>query len=194
VTYSNVGPFTNNNSPGISSTFLNNIESFLDQIDSPIVTDANISAVGGTITALGLIVNGPIAPNPASHSINGGTSGTAKLYQVMQGTYKHVLVYCSNFRTGGSNQSIAIPVPFTAGALIRSGNVNDAGDGISLLAGGITQALNIITALSVSAGTVSSSSYLKSYSFGECPTAFDTVQWTSGGTAGHTGFFELVGI
>lgn len=50
--YSNTGPFVNNSTPpGISATFLNNIESFLDQFSGSVVTDGNISTNGsGTLT------------------------------------------------------------------------------------------------------------------------------------------------
>src|SRR6266568_3183567 len=56
--YSNTGPFTNNVvPPGISSTFLNNVENFLDQIDSSAVADANVTANGsGALTAVSLTV------------------------------------------------------------------------------------------------------------------------------------------
>src|SRR6266702_7401810 len=56
--YSNTGPFTNNVVPiCISATFLNNIENFLDQIDSSAVSDLNVTANGsGALTA----VNAPL--------------------------------------------------------------------------------------------------------------------------------------
>ena len=56
ATYSNTGPWTNNALPSISATFLNNIESFLDQIVSNLVADSNIGSDGaGNITSLGNI-------------------------------------------------------------------------------------------------------------------------------------------
>ena len=50
--YANTGPFTNNTTPpGINATFLNNIESFLDQFAGSVVTDSSISTNGsGTLT------------------------------------------------------------------------------------------------------------------------------------------------
>jgi hypothetical protein len=53
VNYTNTGPFTNNSSPGISATFLNNIESFLDQFAGSLVTDSHLSVDGnGKLTVL----------------------------------------------------------------------------------------------------------------------------------------------
>ena len=43
--YANTGPFVNNAPPGISATFLNNVENFLDTINSA-ATDSHISADG----------------------------------------------------------------------------------------------------------------------------------------------------
>src|SRR5260221_13249126 len=54
ATYGNTGPFTNNvTPPGINATFLNNVESFLNQIISSAVADANITANGsGALTVV----------------------------------------------------------------------------------------------------------------------------------------------
>src|SRR5258708_39399457 len=54
VAYANTGPFTNNvTPPGISATFLGNVESFLDQIVAPLVADSHVSADGlGNVTTL----------------------------------------------------------------------------------------------------------------------------------------------
>src|ERR1700738_1905950 len=47
-------------------------------------------------------------------TLNGSTSGTAKLYQVFQGAFKVCLVRASNFRNGGgSAQTIVLPTAFT---------------------------------------------------------------------------------
>jgi hypothetical protein len=56
--YGNTGPFTNNTvPPGISATFLNNVENFLDQIISSAVADSHITADGaGNETAVSLTV------------------------------------------------------------------------------------------------------------------------------------------
>ncbi len=44
VNYANTGPFTNNvTPPGINATFLNNIESFLDQFATSVDADNNIT-------------------------------------------------------------------------------------------------------------------------------------------------------
>src|SRR5260221_6348189 len=88
ATYGNTGPFTNNvTPPGINATFLNNIESFLDQIISSAVADANITAngsgaltvVSATMTAAGTgltvqhnaLVSG-VLTTTGNHVANGG--------------------------------------------------------------------------------------------------------------------------
>jgi len=52
--YSNTGPFTTNAAPGISATFLNNIENFLDSIMSASY-DSHVSSDGsGNVTVVSL--------------------------------------------------------------------------------------------------------------------------------------------
>src|SRR5260221_13332643 len=86
--YGNSGPFTNNvTPPGINATFLNNVESFLDQIISSAVADANVTAngsgaltvVSATMTAAGTgltvshnaLVSG-VLTTTGNHVANGG--------------------------------------------------------------------------------------------------------------------------
>jgi hypothetical protein len=60
--YANTGPFTNNvTPPGISATFLNNIENFLDTITS-VAYDSHVSSDGsGNVTVASLkLANGQI--------------------------------------------------------------------------------------------------------------------------------------
>jgi len=88
ATYGNTGPFTNNvTPPGINATFLNNVESFLDQIISSAVADANVTAngsgaltvVSATMTAAGTgltvqhnaLVSG-VLTTTGNHVANGG--------------------------------------------------------------------------------------------------------------------------
>src|SRR5258707_7501490 len=88
ATYGNTGPFTNNATPpGINATFLNNVESFLDQIISSAVADANVTAngsgaltvVSATMTAAGTgltvqhnaLVSG-VLTTTGNHVANGG--------------------------------------------------------------------------------------------------------------------------
>ena len=55
MSYTQYGPFTNGTSPGISATFLNNVETFLLSLNSASY-DANITSDGsGNITAIGTI-------------------------------------------------------------------------------------------------------------------------------------------
>lgn len=70
--YANTGPFTNNVAPpGINATFLNNIETFLDQIVSTAAGDANITSSSGNMTvAGGLTVNGAGTALSVAHNIS----------------------------------------------------------------------------------------------------------------------------
>src|SRR5258708_6931061 len=66
--YANTGPFTNNATPGISATFLNNIENFLDSITSA-PYDSHITADGsGNLTVVSLVL-----PHGSVHAIAWGS-------------------------------------------------------------------------------------------------------------------------
>jgi len=90
--YTSTGPFVNGAAPGISATFLNNVENWINQVEGDI----------------------------SSVVLSGGTAGTATCYQVMQGTFKYTLIQLSGFRTAGSPQQITLPVAYTFGAYIRT--------------------------------------------------------------------------
>lgn len=77
VAWANAGPWTNNTGPPfINATYLNNIDSFLDQITSSVVADANITAngSGNMVVGGGLTVNG--AGTALSIAHNATVSGT----------------------------------------------------------------------------------------------------------------------
>lgn len=155
-------PFNSGGAPGLSAPMFDQLEGLLYQIDQPNAT-----------------------------VLNGATSGTATLYQPFTGIWKMVLLLLNNFQNGsGSNQSIAIPTPFTSDVMVQSGDIPS----ISLLQSGTAKNIAIITALASGGGTRSVQTTFGSYSFGETGNAIDTVQFNSGGASAHTGLLILRGI
>lgn len=113
--YTPLGPFTPGGAPGISSSFLNNVESYLQSINSA-ATDGSISSAAGILTVLGLQVN------PTVVTVSGTTAGSATLYQVLSGTIKLVFLAFSNYQNNTSTQqTIAIPTPFNGQAFVFTG-------------------------------------------------------------------------
>jgi len=108
--YSNTGPFVNNTTPGISATFLNNIENFLDSINSSAydthvssdgsgnVTIASVKFATGIIKAInwGFIASLTNAGQTITHGL-GGTPAFVK-GQVSAGTGRtdSVLTYVTS--------------------------------------------------------------------------------------------------
>src|SRR5882762_9259299 len=75
--------------------------------------------------------------------LSGATSGTATLYQTMQGTYKKVVIWLSGFRnTGGSTQTVTLPTAFTLGCAVRTGSLYQIELQIS---GGTAQSIDVLT-------------------------------------------------
>lgn len=189
--YTNSGPFVNGSAPGLSATFFNNIETFLDALwgDSQITSDHSGGLTVVSLTATSAKIN------PSQTTLNGGTAGTAVLAQDLVGTIKRVLVVLNGFRTAGANQTIAIPVPFTKQCFVRAGNLGSATNfnGFQLLSSGTAQSVGLVTALSSAGGTSTSVTTIFGNSHGECFHAVDTIQFVSGSSANASGSFELVG-
>ena len=139
--YANTGPFTNNSTPpGISATFLNNVESFLDQVVASTVADAHVTADGnGNVTTPGLTLTG---------------SGTGLTVQHNATVSGDLHVSGNLFGTGGT---------VTAGDKIKlTQGVNLTGGALGLLAGSISR-------LSIFTGSATSSGNLQAHGLGATP-------------------------
>jgi len=137
--------------------------------------------------------NTGIKVNTSSVHLVGGTSGTADLYQIFQGTFKYTIIDLTNFRTSAGAQTIALPVAYTSGAYIRGSDT----DSYSLLLSGVAQSLATITALPAAAGgnaTTGNATNLGFYALGSCLTGFDTIRFNGGWAAAHQGQIIIEGI
>src|SRR5438876_9273719 len=95
--YSPTGSFVNGNAPGISATFLNNLEAYIAWAEG----DAS-----------------------AQVSVSGTTAGTAVLYQFLQGGLKGFLLYFNGYRNStATEQYLTLPVAFTAYGVWQSGGI-----------------------------------------------------------------------
>lgn len=179
------GGFVNGTTP-LNATNMNAIRSFL--IATGAMWDSNASWDGNGIqTLLGLKVN------PTGTTINGGTSGSATLYQPFQGTFKLVVVNCSGMRTAASNQDIAIPTPFTSTAIVLTGNLGNS-QALNLLSSGSAQNVAIVTTWSASGGSGSAQANFFGNTYASINHAFDTVRFISGAAGGATGLVFIAGV
>jgi hypothetical protein len=187
--YVQYGPWEDGGSPGISAEFLAPLEDFLLSINSA-AYDSHVSSDGSgklSIVTLNAV--------PSTVTLNGGTAGTAVLVQDMVGSIKRVIVTLNGFRTAGSAQTIAIPVPFTKQCFVRSGNLGSATgfNGFQLVGSSVAQSVGLITALSASGGTNTSMTTIFGHSLGECFHAVDTISFVASSGSNASGSFELVG-
>ena len=163
--YTQVGPFVNGSAPGIAAAFLNGLESDLLQLQ-------------GSINAV---------------VVNGGTSGTATCYQILQGTYKYAVIVYNNFKTAGSTQNLVLPVAFTYGFFLRSSQTPT----LSFLSSAAAQSCNIRTSFPASAsasGGVSTGTSIGGYNDGECRHPCDTVQFAASGSVAANGYTIMEGV
>jgi hypothetical protein len=137
------------------------------------------------------LVSGGFNPIMTPVSINGGTSGTAKCYQVMRGTIKMAFIVLANFKTAASNQTIAFPVAFTATEEIRS---NDT-EAFQLLSSGNPVTVRQMTAFGAAgvAGSTSPTATLNGFGYFWNGSAIDTIQFNSGWGSAHNGVIIIQG-
>lgn len=143
------------------------------------------------------LLAGTLQPNVAGTNLAGGLSGTATVWQPFGGSgLKLVLVELNAFRTGASNQTLALPVAFSTMALVWTGNIGSATgfNGFSLTSGGTPQNLNIITTWSVNGGTSTSATKMFGNSLAQVFNPFDSLQFLSGSTGNTFGTFIILGI
>lgn len=194
TTYTRVGPFVDNGAPGIDHNFLNGIETFLlaGWFDSAITSNGS-----GVQTMLGLVVNGTIKNNPTGVVLNGGTAGTATLYQDSVGNIKRSMIILAGFRTAGAAQTIVFPTAYTKGANLIAGEIGQSAQnaGFLLLASSVAQTIRIMTSTSSTGSTYSNapSSIMYQGLNGDCKTGFDTIQFPASGTNPANGYIIIVG-
>src|SRR6266487_6191239 len=163
--YTVTGPFTNGGAPGINQTFLNNMENFIQQLEG----------------------------DAGSVVLNGGTSGTATCYQVVQGTFKYTLIVLNNFKTAGVAQQITLPTAYTYGASIRTTDTET----MSVRSGGSDQPTSIVKAFPASAGAAgqifTGAAVFNGWNFCDLHTGFNQVNFGASWSAAHGGFIVIEG-
>lgn len=159
--YTPTGPWTNGGAPGISAAFLGNVETWIGQVD-------NTTTVVAT----------------------GSVSGTATLYQFLQGVVKGAVVVFSNYKSAAA-QTLALPVAFSTASYWWTTDFQSGK--IEALLSGAAQTFSVITAFGLSGGTESPQAFLDSFSQGQCRAGFDTIRVTSttNGTGGLTVIFGV---
>jgi hypothetical protein len=117
--------------------------------------------------------------------LNGQTSGTVTLYQVMQGTHKKAILILANYKNTG-NQYISLPVAFTTRGWF---NIGDTGGGHLAFytggSGGSSVSNATITVLGSGGGTVAVQSFTANYCIGMVTAGFDTIQFQANSSAAN---------
>ncbi len=123
-------------------------------------------------------------------TLNGSTSGTAKLYQWMRGTCKITWIDLNNFRNGNAGvQNIALPVAYTGRSLFRTGNTSP----LNALSSGVAQSFGIITGLAAAGGSVTVQTQLNKFSIADQINAFDTISFLGSQASAFTGLVIIEG-
>lgn len=171
MAYVNTGPFNNGTSPGINAAFLNNVEGFLDTVNTA-ATDSNLSSSSGILTMLGLV------NNDAGTTISGTTNGSATLYQFLRGNVKAFFIYFSAYRNSTTTeQKITLPQPFNHYAhFYAAGGVPPCH--FYLSGSQVNGKISVVTAFASPPGSgvsTASQNAINGLEYGDISNAFDTV-------------------
>lgn len=162
--YVPTGPFVNGTSPGITAAFLNNIEAFIEQLEA----------------------------DTGASTISGSTSGTATLYQPLQGNFKVLIVRFNNFRNGSAPaQTLAIPTPITAVEYIFTSNCG----AFQVLSSSVAQTVAQITSFVTNADNgvnLTTTLHQNWVAHGAAP--IDTISLNGSDAGTHNGLIVIIGI
>jgi hypothetical protein len=146
LTYTVTGPFVAGSAPGVSAAFLNNIETWIEQIDAS-----------------------------TAHTIS-GTTGTMTLYQPLQGVFKLVYITMSGFQASGNQDiALPTAFSQSALIWTGDIGINTNG-GLKMRLSGADQNILVYSSLAAGSGSTTSQATIWKWSFGEIPTGFDTVR------------------
>jgi hypothetical protein len=127
-----------------------------------------------------------------SVTVNGPTSGTATLYEPLQGQLKMVIVVLTNYRNGpAGDQNLVLPVAFTHGAQGWNGSSGK----FDLKSAGASQTVQINTGFASATvdGTVTGSTEVTQNNQWHCDTPFDTIGLWGSDAGTHNGFIFIIG-
>ncbi len=151
------GPFNNGAGPALQAAFFSGLESWIQQ------TEGDIGA----------------------STVSGSTSGTATLYQALQGNVKYVLIVLSG-SYNSTLKTIALPVAFTIRAGVRAYNNNGP---MRFLTSGSPQGMFLVNGFNAN-GTATNTASVTSLpanmggGSGSINGAFDTVEFSATGAVG----------
>lgn len=166
--YTPTGPWTNNAAPGITATFLGNVESWIQQTEG----DSGAVVVSGT------------------------TAGNATLYQFFQGSLKGLLLMFNGYRNStATEQTILLPVAITTYALYIAGAVPQCHiySGGSVVGGSPVHTVTSLPAGTGAGGTTNNATY-NGLQFGEIPAAFTALGLGSSQSFTFTAGLLMFGI
>jgi hypothetical protein len=125
-------------------------------------------------------------------TVNGPTTGTATLYELLQGPIKIVLVVLTNYRNNpAGDQLLVLPTAFTHGAM----GWNGSSGAFDLKSAGSNQTIQVNTGFASSSadGSVTGTTNIHQNNQWHCDTAFDTIGLWGSDAGTHNGFIFIIG-
>lgn len=175
----NDGSFSAGGSTGFGNTTINGT---LTVTGTSSLDNAKITTDGsGNITKVGAITNS-IAPI----TVSGSTSGTVTAYMDFRGSTKRVILFWNNFKNGATTTPLILPVAFSSGAHVSSGE----GVGFNVnLSGGANLTILEQTGFQTSTSQVN----IDHWVLVDINGGFDRIVPTINNTNSHTGWTTIEG-
>ena len=124
-------------------------------------------------------------------TLNGGTAGTATLYEILTGTPKLSLVFLNGFRTAAAIQNLTWSVPYTTWCKIW---IDDTPNNTQFLLAGVAKQMILITGLASGGGTTSTGTGISAYSQGAIQSGFDSMSFPANNNTNRTGLHVFFGV
>jgi len=143
----------------------------------------------GSIQMIMDLVNGLLNIPGKTQSVNGDTSGTMSVTELILGGFKITIVVQNNYRQAGAAQTISLINGFS-GRFFCS---NWGCGGLVLAQNGTAQNANLVATVSATGGTFSSQASLQQVTFGWCNTNVNQIKSQGGYASPHDGIGFFIG-
>lgn len=149
-----------------------------------------LNSDGSTIEHLFDLSNGIWTPTGHQQSVNGDTSGSMTITEIIGGNVKLAIIFQNGYRQAGAKQMFTLTKAFSSVV----GVINFGCGGIECDSGGASQTINEVTwGTGTSAGSTAATTQVQTQAAGFVIHAVDAIGSIGGYASGHTGIAIIIG-
>lgn len=149
-----------------------------------------LNSDGSTVEHLFDLANGIYTPTGKQQSVNGDTSGSMSITEILGGNVKLAIIFQNGYRQAGAKQMFTLSKSFSSVV----GVLNFGCGGIECDSGGSSQTVNEVTwGTGTSAGSTAATTQVQTQAAGFVIHAVDAIGSIGGYATGHTGIAIIIG-